>query len=73
MKFVAMGSLGHDDVKELEGQCCIVLVGSPDEVRSTAALLFKEVEITLSLAEPMPEPPAPLDLGCICDEEGCPA
>lgn len=56
MKLVTMGFLQPSDIDDLQGQCCLVLVGSPDEVRSAAMLMYQEIDITLSLAAPAPSP-----------------
>ncbi len=71
MKLTTMGFLSKDDVKDLKGQCCLVLVGTPDEIRGAASLLYRDVEL-VGVREAVTEPPMPVDLGCICDVEGCP-
>lgn len=55
MRLMMVGSLSKDDVRDLKGQCCIVIAGDPDEIRNAAAFMYQEVEISLSL-KTAPEP-----------------
>jgi hypothetical protein len=50
MRLVTMGFLTKDDIKDLKGQCCLVLVGSPDEIRSVAPLLYQDVSLGVFVA-----------------------
>ena len=49
MKLTTMGFLDKDDLKDLRNQPCLVLVGTPDEIRAAAPLLYKDVTLAAAL------------------------
>ena len=57
VRLVTVGFLQPSDIDDLEGQCCVVLVGTPDEVRAVAPLLYQDVSlgVFVSMSAPFPE------------------
>lgn len=59
MRLVTVGFLQPEDIEDLKGQCCVVLVGSPDEVRAVAPLLYQDVSLGVSVSMSAPFPATP--------------